>query len=82
MINYGLGAILTADLREQLTAGAGDFSAGNPAWYGYASQALLRYGASLETPDLLHRFLGRNVSDAALKRALARIEPRAPAPVP
>lgn len=82
MINYGLGAILTADLREQLAAGAGDFSAGNPAWYGYASQALLRYGASLETPDLLHRFLGRNVSDAALKRALARIEPRAPAPVP
>ena len=73
MINYGLGAILTADIRARTRAGIGEFSAGNPRWYRYTSAALLRHGAAIETPALLRQFLGRPVSDAALLREIARI---------
>jgi hypothetical protein len=78
LINYGLGAILTAELRGQVRAAIGDFDAGNPRWYAYLSRALLRFGYSVETPELLRRFLGRPVSDAALLGALGRIAPPAP----
>jgi hypothetical protein len=77
MINYGLGAILTADLRRRVRAAIGDFDAGNPRWYQYLSRSLLRYGYSIETPALLRRFLGRPVSDAALLAEIGRIAPRA-----
>ncbi|MBA3811057.1 MAG: hypothetical protein H0X27_05320 [Caulobacteraceae bacterium] len=73
MINYGLGAVVTADLRRRLREEAGDFDAGNPRWYRYASDHLLRFGGSVETPKLLRRFLGRPVSDAALLAEIAGI---------
>jgi len=73
MINYGLGAILTAELRARVRRAIGDFDAGNPRWYGYLSRTLLRFGYSVETPALLRRFLGRPVSDAALIREIGRI---------
>ncbi len=73
MINYGLGAVVTADLRRRFRQEMGDFDAGNPAWYRYASDHLLRFGASVETPELLRRFLGRPVSDEALLAEIARI---------
>jgi hypothetical protein len=76
MINYGLGAVVTADLRRRFTEKIGDFDAGNPQWYGYARDHLLRYGRSVETPALLRQFLGRPVSDEALLSELARIGPR------
>lgn len=75
MINYGLGAVLTADLRERTRAAIGRFDAGNPRWYAWTSRALLRYGNSLPTPALLQRFLGRPVSTAALLAELDRIRP-------
>ncbi|MEO7027366.1 MAG: hypothetical protein ABI056_07420, partial [Caulobacteraceae bacterium] len=37
MINYGLGAVLTADLRRRFRERVGDFDAGNRRWYRYAS---------------------------------------------
>jgi hypothetical protein len=73
MINYGLGAILTAELRARIRAGSGDFAAGNPGWYRWTSANLLRPGSSVETPELLERFLGRPVSDGALLAEIARI---------
>jgi hypothetical protein len=76
MINYGLGAVLTADLRYHTRAAIGPFDAGNPRWYAWTSRSLLRYGNSLPTPALLRRFLGRPVSTAALLAELDRI--RAP----
>ena len=68
MINYGLGAVLTADLRHRTRAAIGAFDAGNPLWYAWTSRRLLRFGNSLPTPVLLQRFLGRPVSTAALAR--------------
>jgi hypothetical protein len=77
MINYGLGAVLTADLRQRTRRAIGPFDAGNPRWYAWTSRALLRYGNSLATPALLRRFLGRPVSTAALLAELDRIRPAA-----
>jgi oligoendopeptidase F len=71
MINYGLGAILTADLRQRFREQVGDFSAGNQAWYPYASAHLLRFGATVPTQALLQRFLGRPV---AIEPLLTQIE--------
>jgi len=79
MINYGLGAVLTADLRHRTRAAIGPFDAGNPRWYGWTSATLLRYGRSVATPVLLRRFLGRPVSTAALLAELDRIRPPATA---
>lgn len=66
MINYGLGSVVTADIRARLKQKVGDFDAGNPRWYAYASDHLLHYGEAVETPRLLRKFLGRPVSDKAL----------------
>jgi len=76
MINYGLGAVLTADLRAHIRAAIGDFDAGNPGWYRYTARNLLRFGVSVDTPELLRRFLGRPVSSAALVTQLDRINPQ------
>jgi hypothetical protein len=73
MINYGLGALLTAELRARLRQLAGDFDTGNPGWYGLTSRQLLRYGASLDTRKLLRRFLGHSVSAEPLLGQLRRI---------
>jgi hypothetical protein len=73
MINYGLGALLTAELRARLRQLAGDFDTGNPRWYALTSRQLLRYGASLDTPKLLQRFLGHPVSAEPLLGQLRRI---------
>lgn len=73
MINYGLGAVLTADLRARTTAAIGAFDAGNPRWYPWLSTELLRYGRAIPTPELLVRFLGRPVSPEALLAELHRI---------
>ena len=39
MVNYGLGAVLTADLREHIAAQLGRFETGDPRWYGWITHA-------------------------------------------
>ena len=73
MINYGLGAVLTADLRARIARAVGPFDAGNTRWYPWTAQHLLQFGETIETPTLLRRFLGRPISDQALRRELRRI---------
>ena len=72
MVNYGLGAVLTADLRQRTRDVLGPFEAGNPRWYGWLSSELLREGESIDTADLLRRFLGRPVTPDALLKQIAR----------
>jgi hypothetical protein len=74
MINYGLGAIITADLRAATERAIGPFDAGNPSWYAWTSEHLLKDGEMLDTADLLRRFLGRPVSADALINALGAIK--------
>jgi hypothetical protein len=73
MINYGLGAVVTADIRQRIREAVGAFDTGNPAWYSWTSAHLLRFGSSIETAELLHRFLGRAVSPDAILRQLQRV---------
>jgi hypothetical protein len=73
MINYGLGAILTADLRAYTQKSIGPFHTGNPHWYPWLSQNLLRFGTERETSDLLRAFFGRPVSPQALLADIHRL---------
>ncbi len=75
MVNYGLGAVLTAQLRERVREKIGAFDAGNPRWYPWLSENLLRFGSERDTPALLKEFLGRPVSPDALLAQLARLKP-------
>jgi hypothetical protein len=73
MINYGLGAVLTADIRQHIRDGIGPFDEGNPQWYSWTSAQLLQFGSSIETAQLLRRFLGRPVSPDAILTQLRRV---------
>ena len=73
MVNYGLGAVLTADLRARISSQIGPFVAGNPHWYPWLTENLLRFGSEQETSALLLQFLGRPVSPDALLHELSRI---------
>lgn len=73
MINYGLGAVLTADIRQHIRDTMGPFDAGNPRWYPWTSAHLLRFGSSVDTAQLLRRFLGRPVSADAILAQLQRV---------
>jgi hypothetical protein len=46
MINYGLGAMLTADIRQRIRDAIGPFDTGNLHWYPWISAHLLRFGSS------------------------------------
>jgi hypothetical protein len=74
MINYGLGAVLTADIRQHIKDVIGPFDTGNPRWYPWTSSHLLQFGSSVETAQLLHQFLGRAVSPDAILAQLQRVE--------
>jgi hypothetical protein len=73
MINYGLGAVVTADIRQRIRDGIGSFDEGNPRWYSWTSANLLQFGSSIETAQLLRRFLGRPVSPDAILMQLGRV---------
>jgi hypothetical protein len=79
MVNYGLGAVITADLRQRIAQQLGPFAAGDARWYGWISAQLLQSGEEQETAQLLRRFLGRPVSAQALLQQVRRISARAPA---
>jgi hypothetical protein len=84
MINYALGAVLTADIRERIAEAVGPFDTGNARWYEWTSLHLLRFGTSLDTATLLRQFLGRPVSTASLLSQLQRLDdpPGAGPPAP
>lgn len=78
MANYGVGALLTAELRARIRSSIGPFDAGNPQWYPWLSEHLLRFGSQRPTPQLLVQFLGRRPSSAALLDDIQRVaEPAA-----
>jgi hypothetical protein len=79
MVNYGLGAVLTAEMRNHIVAVLGPFDRGDSRWYGWLSAHLLRYGSERDTRTLMQNFLGRPVSPHALLEQIHRVEPLSPA---
>jgi hypothetical protein len=75
MVNYGLGAVVTAEIRQRTFQAIGTFNTGNPRWYSWTSQHLLRFGAERETAELLRDFLGDRVSPEPLLGDLRRLRP-------
>ena len=78
MVNYGFGAILTAEMRKHIASALGPFDTGDPRWYGWLSAHLLRYGSERETRTLMQNFLGRPVSPHALLEQIHRLKPPRP----
>jgi len=75
MVNYGFGAILTAEMREHTSEALGAFDTGDSRWYGWLSEHLLRYGSERDTRTLMQGFLGRSVSPQALLEQIHRVKP-------
>jgi hypothetical protein len=73
MVNYGLGAVLTADMRQHIREALGPFDTGDPRWYGWLGEHLLRYGSERDSRTLLQDFLGRPVSPQALLNQIHRL---------
>ena len=73
MVNYGLGAVITADIRQRIAQQLGPFESGDARWYGWLSEHLLSSGEEHPTSQLLHDFLGRPVSPQALLAQLQRL---------
>lgn len=73
MVNYGLGSVLTADMRQRTREESGAFDTANPRWYAWLSDHLLRHGEEIETSELLRRFLDRPVSPQALLDQIRRV---------
>ncbi len=74
MVNYGLGSVLTADMRQHTREALGPFVTGNPQWYPWTSEHLLRFGEEVETSTLLKQFLGHQVSPQPLLAQIRRIK--------
>jgi hypothetical protein len=72
MVNYGLGAVLTAEIRARTAEAIGAFDAGNPKWYGWSSDRLLMSGSERDTRSLMQDLLVRPLSPDALLRQIER----------
>ncbi len=73
MVNYGLGAVLTAEIRKRTAYVIGSFDAGNPKWYAWSSDRLLVYGSERSAKDLMQLLLGRPPSPKALLEQIRRV---------
>ncbi|RPI16477.1 MAG: hypothetical protein EHM60_01855 [Lysobacterales bacterium] len=73
MVNYALGAMLTAEMRAAAAQAVGPFETGAAGWYHWASERLLRYGAERDTRELMRDLLGRPPSPDALVAQIRRI---------
>ena len=75
MVNYGLGAVLTAEMRQHISEALGPFDTGDSRWYGWLSEDLLRYGSERDTRTLMQDFLGRPLSPKPLLDQMRRLKP-------
>ena len=73
MVNYGLGAVVTADIRQRIALQLGRFDTGDERWFSWLSQNLLSSGQTHESAELLREFLGRPVSPQALLNEIGRM---------
>jgi hypothetical protein len=73
MLNYGLGAVLTAQIRARIRQLHGDWTTGDPAWYPWVRDRIYRFGRERRSTELLEEFFGGPISPAALLADLGRI---------
>ncbi|NJN53254.1 MAG: hypothetical protein HC809_17335 [Gammaproteobacteria bacterium] len=73
MVHYGLGAVLTAEIRARAAELIGPMDTGNPQWYVWTSEQLLVFGSERDTKRLMGDFLGRPLTSAAVLAQLRRM---------
>lgn len=74
MVNYGLGSVLTAEMRRATAAAIGPFDTGNARWHDWSSEQLLQYGSEKSSRQLMDKLLGRPLSPASLLAEINRIK--------
>ncbi len=73
MMNYAIGAMVTAELRARIRAQRGPFYRPDAKMYGWLSDRLYRFGHSRPSREVLHDFLGKPLSDDALVTDMRRL---------
>ena len=60
MASYALSALVAAAIRARIREVRGDWlgDGGDPGWYAFVSEGLLRFGASRPAADVMRSFLG------------------------
>lgn len=81
LMNYALGAFITADLRGRIKALHGEFTLGDSTWYGFVRDRIFRFGLERSSRRVMEDFLGRPLAPAALLKDLQRgVSPEKPDP--
>ena len=73
MMNYAIGAILIAAIRDRIRTRHGPFTAGDPTWYEWVAPRLYRFGLERPTREVVEDFLGGPVSPAAILADMRRM---------
>jgi hypothetical protein len=72
LANYGLSAITAAALRARIRELRGDWSTGDPGWYAFVTERLLRFGGERSPAHLIRDLLGEPLTEEPLLADLAR----------
>jgi len=72
LANYALGAVMVAAVRARIRELRGDWAEGDPGWYAFVSERLLRFAGARTPRDILSDFLGGPLTANALLTDLAR----------
>jgi hypothetical protein len=75
MMNYAVGAMISAAVRARVRALRGPFAPGDSTWYDWMAPRLFRFGLERPTREVLEQFLGGPVSPAALLEDMRRMRP-------
>jgi hypothetical protein len=73
MMNYAIGAVLSAAIRARTREIHGATSVGDSTWYGWIAPRLFRYGLERPSREVVEEFLGGPVSPAALLQDMRRM---------
>jgi hypothetical protein len=72
LANYVLGAIMVAAVRARIREVRGDWATGDPGWYPFVSERLLRFGGARTPRAILDDFLDEPLTAGALLADLER----------
>jgi len=72
LVNYAIGAIITADLRARMRTLRGPFIASDSTWYPWASDQIYRFGLERPSLTVLEQFLGRPLAPEAILADMER----------
>ncbi|MBC7790833.1 MAG: hypothetical protein H7Z74_12865 [Anaerolineae bacterium] len=76
MMNYAIGAIIIADLRQHTLASRGVITEAGTDWYPWISARLYQFGLARSSREVIEQFLGRPISPEAILADMGRATAR------